>query len=158
MWLHSVARRAWRSTFANTRSPSCSSPRERLEHERLIVAEAHDVDHLGAAVAVLALDHAGVVDLAAAGGVERRLDELGQHAGRPRSTTRRDRRGLLGRLVAGEDAGGARGGRERAQLLARVLPALAAGAGPRPHALLLHQGLEALLVDAQARARRPARA
>ena len=44
----------------------------------------------------------------------------------------------------------ARGGRERAQLLARVLPALAAGAGARPDALLLHQGLEALLVDAQA--------
>ena len=54
--------------------------RERLEHERLVVAEAHDVDDLGAAAAVLALDHAGVVDLAAAGGVERRLDELGQRA------------------------------------------------------------------------------
>ena len=37
-----------------------------------------------------------------------------------------------------------------AQLLARVLPALAAGAGARADALLLHQRLEALLVDAQA--------
>ena len=39
---------------------------------------------------------------------------------------------------------------ERAQLLARVLAALAAGARARADALLLHQGLEALLVDAHA--------
>ena len=55
-----------------------------LEHERLVVAEPHDVDDLRAAAAVLALDHAGVVDLAAAGGVERGLDELREHACRSR--------------------------------------------------------------------------
>ena len=53
---------------------------DRLEHERLVVADAHDVEHARGAAAVLALDHAVVVDLAAAGRVERRLDELGQHA------------------------------------------------------------------------------
>ncbi len=51
---------------------------QRLEHQRLVVAEPDHVDDPGAAAAVLALDHAGVGDLAAAGGVERRLDELGQ--------------------------------------------------------------------------------
>ena len=66
-----------------------------LEHQRLVVAEPHDVDDARAAVAVLALDHAGVGDLAATGGVERRLDELEQHAAvletrprRPRSPAR----------------------------------------------------------------------
>ena len=103
---------------------------QRLEHERLVVAEAHDVDDLRAAAAVLALDHARVVHLAAAGGVERGLDELGQRAA-VLGGHRRDRGRLLGRLVAGEDARGARRGRERAQLLARVLPTLAAGADAR---------------------------
>ena len=51
-----------------------------LEHERLVVAEPDDVDHLRAAAAVLALDHARVVHLAAAGRVERGLDELREHA------------------------------------------------------------------------------
>ena len=51
-----------------------------LEHERLVVAEPHDVDHARAAVAALALDDAGVGDLPAARRVERRLDELEQHA------------------------------------------------------------------------------
>ena len=51
-----------------------------LEHERLVVAEPDDVDDARAAVAVRALDHARVRDLAAAGRVERRLDELQQHA------------------------------------------------------------------------------
>ena len=45
MWLHSVARRAWRSTRATTRS-RVQRARQRLEHERLVVAEAHDADTL----------------------------------------------------------------------------------------------------------------
>ncbi len=54
--------------------------RQRLEHQRLVVAEPDHVDDLRRAAAVLALDHAAVVDLAAAGGVERGLDELREHA------------------------------------------------------------------------------
>ena len=49
---------------------------DRLEHQRLVVAEAQHVGHAGGAVARFAADLAAVVDLAAAGGVERRLDEL----------------------------------------------------------------------------------
>ena len=112
MWLHSVARRARRSTRAYTRSPSCSSPFSGCEHERLVVAEPDDVDHLRAAAAVLALDHARVVHLAAAGRVERGLDELREHAA-VLVDHRRDRGRLLGRLVAGEDRRRARRGRER---------------------------------------------
>ena len=89
------------------------------------------------------------MDLAAAGGVERGLDELGQQAP-VLLRDRRDRGRLLGRLVAGEDRRVAGARRERPQLLARVLAALAAGAGAGADALLLHQRLEALLVDAEA--------
>ena len=148
MWLHSVARRARRSTRANDALAVVQLARERLEHQRLVVAEAHDVDDLRRAAAVLALDHAVVVDLAAAGGVERGLDELGQQLP-VLLRHRRDGGRLLGRLVAGEDRRVAGARRERPQLLARVLPTLAAGAGARADALLLHQRLEALLVDAQ---------
>ena len=157
MWLHSVARRARRSTRAKTRSPSCSSPVSGSSTSAWSSPRRTTSTTFARAAAVLALDHAAVVDLAAAGGVERRLDELGQHAA-VLARDGRDRGRLLGRLVAGEDRRRARGGRERAQLLARVLPALAAGAGARADALLLHQRLEALLVDARGRARRRARA
>ena len=52
---------------------------QRLEHERLVVAEAHDVD-TRARSRRPRTRHAAVGHLAAAGRVERRLDELGQHA------------------------------------------------------------------------------
>ena len=121
---------------------------DRLEHERLVVADAHDVEHARRAAAVLALDHPAVVDLAAAGRVERRLHELGQHTtvlGRQRG----DRGRLLDRLVAGE------GGRlavlgEGRDPLALDVARPAARARARAAALLLHQLLEALLVDAEA--------
>ena len=58
MWLHSVARRACAVDAREHALALVQLARERLEHERLVVAEAHDVDHLRAAVAVLALDHA----------------------------------------------------------------------------------------------------
>ena len=80
MWLHSVARRAERSTRAKHALAVVQLAGQRLQHQRLVVAEPDDVDHLRAAAAVLALDHAAVVHLAAAGRVERRLDELRQHA------------------------------------------------------------------------------
>ena len=53
-----------------------------LGHQRqhLVVAEAQDIIDARAAVAVGALHVAGVGDLAAAGGVERRLDKLDQDA------------------------------------------------------------------------------
>ncbi len=61
--------------------------RQRLQDQRLVIAQPHDVDDLRAAAAVLALDHAAVMDLAAAGRVERRLDQLGDARGRSRRTT-----------------------------------------------------------------------
>ena len=98
-----------------------------LGHDRddLVVAEAHHVVDAGEAVAVGALDEAGVRDLAAAGSVERRLDQLDQHA----AVLRRhgaDRRLAVGRLVAdevGREAGRAgEGERPLAQLLVRAVP------------------------------------
>jgi hypothetical protein len=82
-----------------TRSPSCELALLGLEHQRLVVAEPHDVEHLRAAAAVLALDDAGVGHLAAAGRVERRLDELEQQVAVLRGE-RPDRRRLLDSLVA----------------------------------------------------------
>ena len=81
-----------------------------LEHERLVVAEADHVDHARRAAAVLALDLAHVGDLAAARGVERRLDELGEHLA-VLEGDRADRGRLLGRLVARELRGEARAAR-----------------------------------------------
>jgi hypothetical protein len=72
-----------------------------LEHDGLVVAEAQHVGHPSAAVAVLALDHAGVGDLPAAGGVERRLGELDEHPA-VHLVDRADGRVLLERLVARE--------------------------------------------------------
>ena len=80
MWLHSVGAAGGAVDAREDALALVQLAQLGLEHERLVVAEAHDVDHARAAVAVLALDHAGVVHLAAAGRVERRLDELGQHA------------------------------------------------------------------------------
>ena len=120
---------------------------DRLEHERLVVADAHDVEHARRAAAVLALDDAVVVDLAAAGGVERRLDQLCEHAA-VLAPDRGDRGRLLERLVAGEAARLARL-REGGDPLAVVVMRAAPGRAPRPHALLIHEVLEALLVDAE---------
>ena len=54
---------------------------QRLEHERLVVAEADDVDDLGrSSRRPRTRSRRASCDLAAAGGVERGLDELGQHA------------------------------------------------------------------------------
>ena len=69
-----------------------------LDDHRLVVARARHVDDARAAVARLAGDHAGVGDLAAALGVERRAVEL---RGRCRAA-RRDGRALFERLVARE--------------------------------------------------------
>ena len=54
-----------------------------LDDERLVVADAHDVDDARRAVAALAFDRADVGDLAAAGRVERRLGELDEHVPSP---------------------------------------------------------------------------
>ena len=119
-----------------------------LEDERLVVAEAHDVDHGGAAVAALALDHAAVGDLAAAGGVERGLDELGQDEP-VLARDGADGRRLLDGLVAGEGRLEARALGEAADALAAgvALGALAGIAGA--DALRVHEPLEARLVDPQ---------
>ena len=80
VWLHSVAWRATRSTRAIDALALVQLAL--LEHrvQRLVVAEPHDLGDARAAVAVGALDHADVGDLAAAGGVERRVGELDEHA------------------------------------------------------------------------------
>ncbi len=123
---------------------------DRLDDDRLVVAQAQDVDDLRAAVAVLALDGPAVRDLAAAGRVERRLRELDDHR-RAVRLHHADRRALLERLVAGE-VGLRRGlgqvGRPRPQVAAERGPGAAAGARTRP--LLLHERVEALGVDLEA--------
>jgi hypothetical protein len=119
----------------------------RLEHERLVVAEPHDVDDTRAAAAVLALDHARVGDLAAAGRVERRLDELQQHA-TVLARDGADRRRLLDPLVARERRRDAGRLGERDNALAPLVAVAAARVTGAP-ALLVHQALEALRVDAQ---------
>ena len=119
--------------------------------QRLVVAEPHDVGDARAAVAVGALDHADVGDLAAAGGVERRVDELDEHAA-VALLDRADRRRLLGRLVADEAVAKPAA---PANALARSRPASASPSPPSParlrRALLVHQRVEAGLVDAQPR-------
>ena len=81
VWLHAVAWRAARSTLRDDAlARRAARPRRALDDERLVVAGAHDVDDLDAAVAVLAGDDARVADLAAALGVERGLGELHEHA------------------------------------------------------------------------------
>src|SRR5207247_8050001 len=105
-----------------------------LDDDRLVVAGAHDVDDARAAVARLAGDHAGIGDLPAALGVERRAVELEDVVAQ-----RGDGRDLLQRLVAGElrrwalDVDAALDG-----------PVHGRRAGTRP--LLLHALVEAVLV------------
>ena len=104
-----------------------------FEHDRddLVVAETNHVVDPCAAVAVEALDVATVGDLAAPGGVERRLDELDQHPAVVRD--RRADRGLdVGRLVA-EEVGREPGfAGERLRALAEILAGpVAPGRSPR---------------------------
>ena len=89
MWLHAVAWRAARSTCACTRSPGSKVPCSGATRDDLVGAEADHVGDGRAAAAALAFEDAGVGDLAAAGGVERRLDQLDQHARRRRPPPRR---------------------------------------------------------------------
>ena len=126
---------------------------ERLQRERLVVAEPVHVDHARAPAG--RLDQAAVGDLAAALGVERRLLELGQH---PAVGALGDaQHGVrLGRLVA-DEARAEAGVAGEAQHLVVAHVQLAAGArgrvraaAPRHLARLLHQLLEALVVDRQA--------
>ena len=149
MWLHSVACRAARSTCARTRSPTSIVPALGDDREHLVVAEPQHVIDPGAAVAVQALDVARVGDLAAAGRVERGLDELDQHASVV-ALGRADRGLGVGRLVADEIGGepGVAGERERRACGARRRPR-SGRAGSRSLALLVHQDLEARLVDAE---------
>ena len=127
--------------------------RDRLEHQHLVVADPQHVGDARGAVARLAADLAGVVDLAAAGGVERRLDELDQQPP-VLPVHRADRRRLLDGLVAGEGRVEARRVGEHPRALAVLVAAAAPGARARPRALLLHQVLEAGRVDAQPLLRR----
>src|SRR3954451_4311616 len=107
---------------------------DRLDEHRRVVARAHHVRHLDPAVAVLALDRAGVGDLPAARGVERRLGELDERLAVALEQAD-DGRVLLEVLVAGE---GRRLGRDLAHDVgAHARP------GPRPRrralALLGHE-------------------
>ena len=119
-----------------------------LEHERLVVAEPDHVDHARRAAAVLAADLAHVGDLAAAGGVEGRLDELRQHLP-VLEGDRADRGRLLGRLVARElGARSPRRSRTPRSPRGRRRPATRAARGARARARGLHLALEARRVDA----------
>ena len=101
--------------------------------------------------------YADVGDLAAAGGVERRVGELDEDAA-VRALERADGRRLLGRLIADEVASRTRRCGELARALARARPRLAAAAGARALALVRHQPLEAGRRRPPAPARRRARA
>lgn len=123
-----------------------------LGHERddLVVAEPEHIMYPRAAVTVLTLDPARVGDLPAAGGVERRLDELHEHVA-VLAGERADRGRQLGRLVALELGREVRLRRERGGVLAQAgAGAFALAREPRLAPLVLHQRLEPLLVDAQA--------
>ena len=71
------------------------------DRDNLIVSEPQHVLHDRAAIAVGALDVAGIGHLSAAGGVERRLDQLDEHASVV-GLDGADRRLPIGRLVADE--------------------------------------------------------
>jgi hypothetical protein len=88
------------------------------------------------------------VDLAAARGVERRVDELDEQP----PVDRRDRadlRRLLERLVAGERRPHPRRDHPVPRLLDELVARAAARARAGAHPLLVHQVLEALRVDAE---------
>ena len=66
MWFAAVAWRARAVHAGHDPLPRLQRARDRLDDDRLVVAQAQDVDDLRAAVAVLALDRPAVGDLAAA--------------------------------------------------------------------------------------------
>ena len=114
MWLRIVARRRSRSTIARTALPRPDLALDRLERERLVVANAVDVDHPRAAGR--GLHQAGVRDLAAALRIERALLQLReQPAVRALGHAQHGLR--LGGLVADEARAEARLAREAEQVL-----------------------------------------
>ena len=148
MWLRIVAWRVSWSTSASTRDAGLDRPPLGLDLERLVVADPVDVDD--PRLAAVPAQHAGVGDLAAALGVEGALLELDQ---RPAvvGLDRGEAGGRAQRLVADEARSAAPPRRRRAP----------ARGGPRSRArwrspirarcaLLLHQLLEALVVDREA--------
>ena len=119
----------------------------RLHLERLVFADAVDVDHAG--LAAVPAQHARVGDLATALGVEGALLELDQRPPVVRDDGGEARRRAQG-LVA-DEARRRRLGGEGDHLLVAVLGAVrGGGADPSALALLLHQLLEAPVVDREA--------
>ena len=145
VWLQAVWCRRTALTMALARSPSTTLPSTRTRHDDLVVDELHDA--LDLELAGVGVDPAGVGDLPAALGVERRLRQLDGDTAVAELAERADDGEDLEALVADEvdgDAGRAalevldlaRAGGERALLLG--------GAGAL--ALLVHEVPEALLV------------
>ena len=134
------------------RAPGFGSPR-RLDLQRLVLADPVDVED--PRLAAVPAQHAGVGDLAAALGVEGALLELDQGA----AVVALDR-GEAGRraqrLVADEAGRRRRGGEGDAPLVAVLGAVRGGGADAGALALLLHQLLEAAVVDREALARRAA--
>ena len=119
-----------------------------LDLERLVVADPVDVDDLR--LPAVPAQHAGVGDLAAALGVEGALLELDQGAAVVAPATAASAGRRAQRLVADEPVGGRRRRRRRAPLVAVLGAVRGGGAGAGPLALLLHQLLEAAVVDREA--------
>ena len=147
MWLRMVAKRATWSTSASTLGPGRQAVRRAAELDRLVVADPVDVGDPGAAA--LPADLARVGDLAAALGVEGALLELDERA--PVVTLDGEQAGLGAQLLVADEA---RRRRRRGEAEHRAVVVLGAvrGRGPHPGArpLLLHQLLEALVVDREA--------
>ena len=159
---------AWQADSRHSRSTSATSSAPgaqlALEHPHLVGDQALDrplhVEHLGAAA--VPGEHAGVGDLAAGLGVERRRveDDAGDLAGaRPRpvapssarSETSASTRESVRSVVVGAPVGRAVLG-QQPPVGADVdrAGALGAGVGAGAVALLLHERAEALLVDGHA--------
>ena len=120
------------------------------DREGLVIGETEDVAHAGAAVAVLAFDRADVRDLAASGGIERRLGELHQIAAV--GFGHRPHGGELALALIPGEAGheaalpGERAGRRALPRdLVGAAAAVGSGAGSAARALLVHQRLEVAL-------------
>ena len=144
MWFRIVAKRETWSTSASTRAPASSPSLGAVELDRLVVADPVDVGDPGAAAVPAHLARVG--DLAAALGVEGALLEL--HERSAIVAPDREQAGLGAQLLVADEA---RGRRLRGEAEHRAVMVLGAVSGGRPHpgarALLLHQLLEALVVD-----------
>ena len=147
MWLRIVAKRATWSTSASTRAPGASAVRALPSSTRLVLADPVDVGDPRAAA--LPADLARVGDLAAALGVEGALLELDQ--GAPVVALDGEQAGLGAQLLVADEARRRRR-RGEAEHGAVVVLRAVRGGGPHPgaRALLLHQLLEALVVDREA--------